>query len=146
MTLAPHALAAKEKGRWALLWLLATLYGVAGIAHIAKPAPFLLIVPDWVPFPSEIILVTGLCEIAGAIGLLLPRFRKFAGVMLALYAVCVFPANLKHALENIAVPGLPQSWFYHGPRLALQPVVAWLSLFAAGVIDWPFQGKRGTRD
>jgi uncharacterized membrane protein len=63
--------------------------------------------------------------------------RKLAGIMLALYAVCVFPANIKHALYDIQVPGLPSSWWYHAPRLLMQPVLVWWALFCSGAIDWP---------
>ena len=59
--------------------------------------------------------------------------------MLAIYAVCVFPANIKHAMDALAVGGLPTSWWYHGPRLLFQPVIVWWALFAGGVIDWPFR-------
>ena len=97
--------------------------------------------PDWVPLPRAIVLATGLCEIVGSIALASPRLRRLAGIMLALYAVCVFPANIKHALEAIHLPPVPDSWLYHGPRLALQPVLVWWALFCAGVIDWPFRGK-----
>ncbi len=100
------------------------------------------IVPNWVPWPSEVVLITGVCEISGAIALLTQRLRWWAGVMLALYAVCVFPANIKHAMENIDLPGLPSSWWYHAPRLALQPVLVWWALFAANVVDWPFASSR----
>ena len=58
--------------------------------------------------------------------------------MLALYAVCVYPANIKHALNDLNVPPIPSSWWYHGPRLAFQPVFVWWALFAAGIVDWPF--------
>ena len=136
----PHA-----RARWILLGLMAAIYLVFGIIHVAAPDPFLPIMPDWVPFPRDVVIATGLCEIAGAVGLLLPRTRWFAGIMLALYAVCVYPANLKHAVEGIHVPGLPDSWWYHGPRLAFQPVLVWAALFAGGVVDWPFRG-RGARD
>jgi uncharacterized membrane protein len=90
-----------------------------------------------------VIFLTGACEIAGSVGLLTVRWRKLAGVMLALYAVCVFPANVRHAFDGIAVPGLPQSWWYHGPRLAFQPVFVWWALFCAGAIDWPLRPRRG---
>ena len=43
--------------------------------------------------------------------------RRLAGVMLALYAVGVFPANIKHAIEGVDLPPAPNSWWYHGPRL-----------------------------
>jgi uncharacterized membrane protein len=122
-------------------WAMALFYGAAGVVHLAAPAPFVSIVPDWVPAPQAVVLVTGLCEIAGAAGLLTRRWRWWAGVMLALYAVCVYPANLKHAFEQVAVPGLPSSWWYHAPRLALQPVLVWWALFCAGVVDWPLRGR-----
>ncbi len=48
--------------------------------------------PGWVPLPRETVLLTGVCEIAGAVALLTTRLRYAARVMLALYAVCVFPS------------------------------------------------------
>jgi uncharacterized membrane protein len=87
------------------------------------------------------VLLTGFCEIAGSGALLTRRLRRPAGIMLALYAVCVFPANLKHALYGIHVPPLPDSWWYHGPRLALQPILVWLALFCTDVIAWPFTAR-----
>ncbi|WP_425463658.1 DoxX family protein [Methylobacterium oryzihabitans] len=128
-----------HRRRAAMRALMALLYAAAGIAHLVVTDPFLLIVPDWVPAPRLVVQVTGLCEIAGAAALLVPRWRRLAGTMLALYAVAVFPANIKHAVEGIAVPGLPTGWWYHGPRLALQPVLVWWALFCACLTDWPFR-------
>jgi len=48
-------------------------------------------------------------------------------------------ANIKHAIEGVAVAHIPSSWWYHGPRLVLQPVIAWWALFSAGAIDWPWR-------
>jgi uncharacterized membrane protein len=128
--------------RAAMRWVLAVFYMLAGILHLAIPDKFLLIVPDWAPLPYETILVTGLCEIAGSAGLLFRRTARLAGIMLALYAICVFPANIKHAAAGIEVPGMPNSWWYHGPRLAFQPVLVWWALFCVGLIDWPTRGGR----
>ena len=80
--------------------VLAIFYFGAGVVHIISPSGFIKIVPHFVPWPAQVVFVTGLCEIAGALGLLLPTSRKAAGIGLALYAVCVFPANVKHALEG----------------------------------------------
>jgi uncharacterized membrane protein len=115
--------------------VLAFFYAAAGIAHLAWPAPFLLIMPELVPFPETAVLVTGILEIAGAIGLLLPRWRRLAGLMLAVYAVCVFPANIRHALLGPDTTGWPLGWWYHGPRLALQPVLVWWALWAGGWLN-----------
>ena len=117
---------------------LAVLYIAFGGLHLAAADRFLPIMPGWVPFPREVVLFTGVCEIAGGLGLLFQRTRVLAGVMLALYAVAVYPANLHHAIANVHVPGLPSTWWYHAPRLAFQPVFVWWALWAGGVVGWPF--------
>ncbi len=127
--------------RTVMRWIMAAFYAIAGVVHLATPGSFLPIVPDWVPFPREVILVTGICELAGAAALLSVRLRWLAGVMLALYALCVWPANIKQALEHIVLPSIPDTWWYHGPRLAFQPVLIWWALFCAGVVDWPWRER-----
>ena len=118
---------------------IAAIYAPFGVLHIVHSHGFLPIMPPMIPFPRAVVIFTGLCEIVGAAGLLLPRTRRLAGIMLALYALCVWPANLYHASSGVSVPPLPSSWWYHGPRLLLQPVFIWAPLWAAGVIDWPFR-------
>lgn len=141
---APSAPPPARRLRQAMRLLLAAFYAGAGALHLASPDAFLPIMPEAVPFPRAVILATGVCEIAGAAGLLTAKFRRLAGAMLALYAICVVPANFKHAFARVAVAGLPDSWLYHGPRLAFQPVLVWAALFASGVIDWPRRAaKRG---
>jgi uncharacterized membrane protein len=116
-------------------------YGVAGVAHLTRPDGFVAITPDWVPAPQLVVALTGMAEIAGAIGLMIPPLRKAAGIGLALYALCVWPANFHHALSDIGLNGVHLSWWYHGPRLALQPIIIWWALWASGVTDWPFGRK-----
>jgi uncharacterized membrane protein len=128
--------------RW-MRWAMASFYLAAGVLHLQAPGGFLPIMPDWVPAPREVILLTGVCEIVGALGLLTRSFRWWAAVMLALYAVCVFPANIKHAFEDVQLPQLPSSWWYHAPRLALQPVIVWWALYCGRVIGWPFRRAPG---
>ena len=129
-----------ERARLVLRLVLAVAFVIAGALHLATPRPFLAITPSWVPYPALVIAVTGVCELAGAVGLLIPRLRRLAGIMLALYCVCVFPANVHHALAYVAVgKAAPLGWWYHGPRLAFQPVFVWWCLFAGRVIDWPFR-------
>jgi uncharacterized membrane protein len=127
--------------RRVMRWVMGAFYMGAGILHIALPGKFLPIVPAWVPFPYETILVTGVCEIVGSVALGFGRTAPLAGIMFALYACCVFPANIKHAVEGIDLPPMPDSWWYHGPRLAFQPVLVWWALFCAGVIDWPTKAR-----
>ncbi len=123
--------------RLAMRWILAAFYGAAGVVHLSAPDAFLPIMPQWVPAPYAVVLFTGFCEIAGALALLTPRYAMAGGIGLALYAIGVFPANIKHAFEGVEVAGLPSSWWYHAPRLAAQPVLVWWALFCSRAIDWP---------
>jgi uncharacterized membrane protein len=122
-------------------WVLAVIFVAAGIGHLSAPDPFLAITPDWVPFAPQVIFITGLCELAGAIALVTKPLRWWAGVAFAAYALCVWPANFKHAIGGIDLPHIANSWLYHGPRLAFQPVIIWWALYCAGVIDWPSRCK-----
>ncbi len=128
--------------------LLALFYGFAGYAHIASPDGFLAITPDWVPFPKAVIFWTGVAEIAGAIGLLMPagRLRRAAGIGLAAYALCVWPANIHHMINNVAVDGETAGMAYHIPRMIAQPVIIWLALWVGGVTGWPFKRQAATSE
>ncbi len=122
---------------------LALLYAAAGVLHLVEPAPFLSITPGWVPAPAAVIFATGLFEVAAALGLLLQSFRKLAGILLALYAIFVFPANIVHALRDLG-PGSSEDslgWWYHAPRLLLQPVLVWAALYATSLVSWPLSQR-----
>lgn len=135
-----------ETSRLILRLVLAAAYLAAGILHLRYPAPFLSITPGWVPQPEFVIAATGVCEILGATALVaVPRLRRAAAIGLALYAVCVYPANIKHALDAVAAHGPSAWWPYHAPRLAFQPVFVWWALFAGGLTSWPFARRETAR-
>jgi uncharacterized membrane protein len=105
---------------------IALLFGIAGIAHFIGPSWFDQIVPSWVPNARLATYVSGVAELAGAIGLLIPATRAAAGWGLITLLVAVFPANvnmLQMARASVAsstgyVAGL---WI----RLPLQPLMIW---------------------
>src|SRR3978361_1483746 len=109
--------------RTVMRWILAAIYAAAGIGHLWIPEKFLAITPTWVPFAPQVIFITGLCELAGSVALVTKPLRWWAGVAFAAYAICVWPANFKHAIDGVALPYISNSWYYHGPRLAFQPVI-----------------------
>jgi uncharacterized membrane protein len=117
--------------------LMAAFFTGGFVLHMMAADKLVLITPPWVPYPHAVALITGWLELAGAIGLLVPATRLAAGVALAAYVVAVWPANIHQALAHIVVPPIPDSWWYHGPRLAFQPVLVWWALFSSGAIDWP---------
>jgi uncharacterized membrane protein len=132
----------RERTRTGLRLALAVVYLPFGLLHVMRPRAFLPIMPPQIPTPEAVVIATGACEIAGALGLLHPRTRKAAGIGLALYAVCVYPANIYHAVAQRHVPPLPDSLWYHVPRLLFQPVFVWWALFAGGVLGWPWKPRR----
>ena len=127
-----------DRVRLVLQLVMAAIYLAAGGLHLAAADKFLAIMPPVIPFPRAVVMFTGACELAGAVGLIVPFTRWWAGVMLAIYAICVWPANIYQAFWHVHAPPLPDSWWYHGPRIAFQPVLVWWALFAGGVLNWPF--------
>ena len=121
---------------------LALFYAAAGALHLALPALFLGITPHWVPAPGLAVTLTGIAEIAGAAGLIQPlslSLRRAAAWGLAAYALCVWPANFNHMLLDLARTDGGLGLTYHLPRLAVQPLLIWLALWAGGVTNWPWR-------
>lgn len=123
----------ETRARRTARWLLIAFYALAGAGHLYFTDAMVRIVPRWVPAPRMVVLATGVCELVGAIGLMTTRWRSAAGWALAAYALCVWPANVQHAIQDLSHgTGLP-IW-YHAPRLALQPLIIWWALWASGAV------------
>jgi uncharacterized membrane protein len=123
MTMPQSPAAPASIPRSILRWLLAVFYFLAGVMHLAQPAPFLAIMPPWVPWPEQVVALTGLAELAGAAGLVqpwAPRLRQAAGWGLAFYALAVWPANFQHFMLDQARGDGGAGLGYHIPRLAFQ--------------------------
>jgi uncharacterized membrane protein len=84
--------------------------------------------PRWVPRPRAMVFFTGLCEIAGAIGLVIPATRRAAGIALILFFIAVLPANIHAARAGITLRGRPPTplWL-RLPMQILFIVLAWWS-------------------
>ena len=131
----------KPSWRGVMRIAMSVLFAGGFVLHLLATDQLVAITPDWVPYPREVVLITGVIELAGAVALLVPRLRRATGIALAIYVIAVWPANFKHAFAHIVTPPIPDSWWYHAPRLALQPVIAWWALFSTRVIDWPFRSR-----
>ena len=117
--------------------VLAAFYAAAGYFHLAAPEPFLQITPSWVPYPEHVVWWTGIAEIAGAVGLMQPfsrPLRRVAGIGLALYALCVWPANINHFAMDMAREDGGLGLAYHVPRMIAQPILIWLALWVGEVV------------
>ena len=102
--------------------------------HFVYPDALIAITPRWVPEPELVIAVTGVAEAASGIALLQPwstPLRRAGGIGLALYAICVFPANINHMLIDMGRDQPQLGWFYHVPRMVLQPILIWAALWVS---------------
>lgn len=74
--------------------LLAIFFVVAGVNHFVSPGIYLAIMPPSLPWPAELVAISGAAEIAGGIGVLFRTTRRSAGIGLIALLLAVFPANL----------------------------------------------------
>src|SRR5262249_24521291 len=75
---------------------LAAMFLVPGVAHFVQPVRggLIAIVPPGLPAPGLLVTITGVLELLGAAGLLIPQTRVAAAVCLALLMIAMFPANV----------------------------------------------------
>lgn len=83
------------------LLFLAVGFTIAGALHLIKPEHYIRIMPPWLPAPAMLVLISGLAEIAGGLGLLLPQTRVAAGWGLIALLIAVFPANVQMLLSAV---------------------------------------------
>jgi uncharacterized membrane protein len=108
---------------------LAVMLLFSGSAHFTPMKEDLIrITPQWVPRPRAMVFFTGLCEIAGAIGLVIPATRRAAGAALILFFIAVLPANIHAARAGLTLRGRPATplWL-RLPMQILFIVLAWWS-------------------
>jgi uncharacterized membrane protein len=119
-------LSTRGRVRAALRWLLTIFMVAAGANHFIHPLPYVQMMPSSLGMPWTLVYVSGVAEILGGLGLILPATRRWAAWGLIALLVAVFPANVNMAVHHLplgtsAVPG----WALWG-RLPLQAVlIAW---------------------
>ena len=72
----------------------------SGVVHLVRPAVYEPLMPAWLPAHREVILASGVAELACAVGLALPRTRRAAGWASAALLLGVWPGNLQMALDS----------------------------------------------
>lgn len=87
--------------------VVAGAFVTSGIVHLVKPEVFKPLMPDWVPAHREVIIGSGVLELACAAGLALPRTRRTAGLASAALLVGVYPGNVKMAVDAMQGDNVP---------------------------------------
>jgi uncharacterized membrane protein len=108
--------------------LAVTLLFTASAHFTAMKEDLIRMTPRWVPRPRAMVFFTGLCELAGAIGLVIPETRRAAGIALILFFIAVLPANIHAARAGVTLRGRPATplWL-RIPMQILFIVLAWWS-------------------
>lgn len=112
--------------RAALRWLLTAAMVLAGLNHFRVPDVYVAMMPEALPWPLELVYISGVFEVLGGLGLILPRTRRAAGWGLIALFIAVFPANINMAVNQLPLGGqLVPAWALWA-RLPLQLVfIAW---------------------
>lgn len=106
------------------LYLMAAFYVLAGVAHFRSPGWYLKIMPPGLPYPLELVYLSGAIEIGLGLALLVPATRIPAAWGVIALLVAVFPANLYHWQSGGAGMQIP-AWVL-AARLPFQGVlIAW---------------------
>lgn len=103
--------------------LLSLAFITTGILHFLRPGYFEEIVPDYLPAQREIVLLSGVAEIAGGVGVAFARTRPTAGIWLVLLLVAVFPANVNMAVNSERFASIAPALLW--ARLPLQGLLIW---------------------
>lgn len=112
------------------LWALSVMVLFTASAHFTPLKEDLIkMVPPFFPAARQIVFVTGVLEMAGAVGLLIPQVRPAAGMCLAILFVAIVPANINAALRRVPLRGRPATSLWL--RLPMQVLFIALALWSA---------------
>jgi uncharacterized membrane protein len=80
---------------------MAAMLTFTAIGHFAFTKGMTMMMPDLIPFKKEIVYLTGVIELAAAVGLLIPQLRYLTAWLLILFFIMILPANINAALKRI---------------------------------------------
>jgi len=105
--------------------LISLIFIFIGILHFKMTEKFILIVPPIIPYAKEVIYISGIFEVLGGVGILIPKLKRQAAFGLILLLIIVFPANIYMALYNIRLGGILNNSILQWLRLPLQVIFIW---------------------
>jgi uncharacterized membrane protein len=106
-------------------WALTIFMVIAGANHFLTPEHYVAMMPPMLPSPRLLVDISGVAEILGGLGLILPATRRLAAWGLIALLIAVFPANLHMAIHHLPVgPYEVPSWVLWA-RLPVQVLLIW---------------------
>lgn len=113
---------------------MSAMLAFTAVAHFSFTKGMAMMLPDFIPFKTETVYLTGIIEISAAIGLFIPSFRIVTAWLLIAFFILILPANIYAAIKHIDYQkgtfdgnGLAYLWF----RVPLQILfIVWTYLSA----------------
>ena len=126
----------------AITWLkhiLSTILGIffinVGVGHFIEPEWFEPIVPAILGDPTFWVLLTGAMEIVLGIGIIIPQTRKYSGLLMTLFLIAVYWANLNMWVNDVPLEGKTFATIWHILRLLAQFAMIIVALWVGGWIS-----------
>lgn len=111
-------------------YALALFMVLAGVNHFLAPSAYDAMVPRELPSPHLLVILSGIAEIAGGLGLLWEKTRRLAAWGLVALFLAVFPANINMAVNHLPLDGHEVPLWTLWARLPLQiAFIGWAYLF-----------------
>lgn len=109
---------------------LSLLFLITALAHFVSTEAMAAMIPPSIPYRIELIYVTGVLELLGAIGVWIPRLERLTGFLLILMLIALLPANIYAAINRVAFGGHDLGPAYLLVRVPFQLFVIWWTYFA----------------
>ena len=100
-----------------------------GTAHFYKTFEMVQMMPEFLPYKTALVYITGVLEILGAVGLLIERTAKLASIALILFFLAVLPANIIGSMKQVQLGGMENGPAYLYFRIPFQFLLIWWTYY-----------------
>ena len=123
---------------------LSLFFLITALAHFASTQEMSQMLPPAIPYRTELIYITGVLELFGAIGVWIPRLTRLTGLLLIVMLIGILPANIYSAFNRVDFGGHSAGPTYLLLRIPFQLFVIWWTYFASEQ-NWFGRAERDAR-
>jgi uncharacterized membrane protein len=119
---------------------LSVFFIFTGLGHFIRTQAMAAMLPPNVPYRIELVYLTGILELLGAIGVWIPGLTRLTGLLLILMLIAILPSNIYSAINRVDFGGHEAGPVYLLVRIPFQLFVIWGTYFANGQ-KWFSRGR-----
>lgn len=109
---------------------LSVFFIFTAVGHFIRTEGMAAMIPPSIPYRFEVIYITGVLELLGAIGVWIPRLMRLTGLLLILMLIGLLPSNVYSAINRVDFGGHNAGPAYLLVRIPFQLFVIWWTYFA----------------